>query len=110
MHGLPEATLKAMRRNTWKPKLVDEPRGFYDGNASTVEAAYIDAWLACLYVADKYGDATLRKLFDAAAARPASDSLAQVDAAALQSELHTTQPAFTAAVRSYGIKLLAKVH
>jgi hypothetical protein len=109
MHGLPASTLAAMRRGTWRPQLVNEAQPFYGGDAAAVQAAYIDAWMACLYVADTSGDATLRRLYDTAAAQPDGQSLEQVNSTALAAVLHTNQTAFTASVRAYGLALIRRV-
>jgi hypothetical protein len=109
MHGLPTAAFRAMKHGTWRPKLVNEPAAFYNSNATAVDAAYVDAWLACLYVADHYGDATLRRLYDVAAAQPDSASMNEVDAAALSTVLRTDHASFTAAVRAFGVKLSRSV-
>lgn len=104
-HGVPPATAKAMQRGTWRPVLVTDPRQFYQGSSKAVEAAYIDSWIAALYVADRYGDATLRRLYRTAAAQPESASWAEVEAVALRTVLQTDRERFTAAVRAYGIDL-----
>lgn len=108
-HGLPTATFRAMRRGTWRPTLVSDSATFYDSDAAAVEEAYTDAWLACLYVANRYGDATLRRLYDVEAQQSVDAPLETVDAVALQTVLHTDKTTFTAAVRSYGLGLSKRV-
>jgi len=104
-HGLPRSTAARMAAGTWKPKLVVDSRSFYGGSSDTVEDAYVDGWLACLYVADTHDDATLRRLYDVAAAQPAGADWSTVEASALRTVLHTDRAAFTEAVRQYGIGL-----
>jgi len=104
-HGVPPTTGQAMRRGTWRPVLVIDPDAFYRGASRTVEAAYTDGWVAALYVADRYGDATLRRLYEVACAQPDDASDEQVEAFALRTVLKTDHAGLTAAVRAYGIKL-----
>ncbi|HEX2807616.1 MAG TPA: hypothetical protein VHN80_15745, partial [Kineosporiaceae bacterium] len=108
-HGLPSTTFRAMRKGTWHPNLVSDSATFYDSDAAAVEEAYTDAWLACLYVANRYGDATLRHLYDVEAKQSADVPLETVDAVALQTVLHTDKTTFTAAVRRYGLALSKRV-
>jgi hypothetical protein len=104
-HGVPPATAQAMRRGRWRPVLVTGAGAFYRGTSRAVEDAYTDGWIASLYVADRYGDATLRRLYHVACAQPESAGEAEVDKVALRAVLDTDHEAFTAAVQAYGIKL-----
>lgn len=104
-HGVSEATAGAMLDGSWRPRLVNDGHAFYEGTSQSVEDAYIDGWIAALYVADRYGDATLRRLYQAACDQPGSDGWDEVDEAALRRVLGTDHKAFTAAVRSYGVRL-----
>jgi len=104
-HGLTTAATQALRRRTWTPQLLNDRASFYSGNAGEVAAGYLDGWIASLYVADRYGDAALRRLYDTAATQPAAASWDAVDAAALRAVLGTDHAHFVAAVRSYGVAL-----
>jgi hypothetical protein len=104
-HGLTTAALQQMRKGSWRPRLVADREGFYTGTAAEVAAGYLDGWIACLYVADRYGDARLRRLYDAAASQPAGASWDAVEASALRSVLGTDRAGFVQAVRRYGIGL-----
>jgi hypothetical protein len=105
VHGLSESTAKAMKRGTWTPQLVNDASSFYGSDAETVENAYLDAWIACLYIADHYGDQALRRMYDTASAQPPGASLEEVEAATLKAVLKTDRATFQAAVRSYGTGL-----
>jgi hypothetical protein len=105
MHGLTAQAVREMRKGTWQPTLLDDRESFYSGTADAVSAGYLDGWIACLYVADRYGDATLRRLYDTAASQPASARWDAVDGAALRTVLNTDHAGLAGAVRSYGLGL-----
>ena len=45
------------------PRCSDR-RGFYTGSESAVDEHYNSAFITCLYIADHYGDAALRRLYE----------------------------------------------
>ncbi|HEY6798113.1 MAG TPA: hypothetical protein VI248_25835 [Kineosporiaceae bacterium] len=104
-HGLTEELALAMRGGSWQPRLLDDRDQFYSGTAEVVSAGYLDAWIACLYVADRYGDAALRRLYDTAASQPTAASWDAVDDSALREVLQTDHAGLLAAVRGYGLAL-----
>jgi hypothetical protein len=78
---------------------------FSSGSADAVALNYARGWLACLYVADRYGDAVLRRLYDQMAMFPEDEPLDVVQNAVLRQVLHQNTAQFTAAVRAYGVRL-----
>ena len=57
--------MSATAKGTWKPS----PRrgdGFYTGSEKVVDERYNSAFITCLYIADHYGEATLRRLYEQA--------------------------------------------
>ncbi|MFC4906829.1 hypothetical protein [Actinomadura gamaensis] len=68
-------------------------RGDFDGASGRLSQAYQEAWLACRMVADRYGEATLVRLYRAAGREP--------EAAALRRVLGIPPDAFTADWRDY---------
>jgi hypothetical protein len=104
-HGLTKQAAQQMRRGTWSPKLLNDRQAFYAGTETAVAAGYLDGWVASLYVADRYGDAALRRLYETAAAQPAAASWDAVEAEALRAVLRTDHAGLTEAVRRYGLGL-----
>jgi hypothetical protein len=95
------ALVRAIRRGTWAPRLEVESLEFDPTiDADRAAAAQADAFLACLYVADRYGDVALRQLVDAASAEPVVDTAAN-EARALRTVLHTDRKHFVAALRTW---------
>jgi hypothetical protein len=103
--GLRKDTWAQLKRGTWKPSLVAGDDEFYAGNEATVDNAYTSAWFTCLYIADHYGEATLRALYTAATAQPQGQTQDQVEAAALSSVLHTDRASLLTATRTYARSL-----
>ncbi|MCP2338505.1 basic secretory family protein [Actinomadura rupiterrae] len=68
-------------------------RADFDGASGRLSQAYQEAWLACRMVADRYGEATLVRLYRAAGREP--------EAAALRRTLGLSPDAFTADWRDY---------
>lgn len=103
-----------LRAHAWQPALING-RGFYSGTADAVQQRYDGAFLACLYVGDHYGEATLRKLYAAAFAGPEvrqTDGAAHVEAdatRALQSVLHMNHTTFEAKVAAYAEALYSAI-
>ncbi len=52
-----KAVRRALEKGTWEPELVVTPEGFYAGDESAVGDHYFDAFVALLYVQDRYGAA-----------------------------------------------------
>lgn len=59
------ASLASMQRGTWRPRLA---RGadLYRGSEDAVDGAYDSAFVTCLYIADRYGESALRRLYERA--------------------------------------------
>jgi hypothetical protein len=105
--GLPEQTWTELRRGTWKPTLVADPATFYEGSGKRVSAAYTTAWLTCLYIADRFGERSLTKLYSAAAAAT-SDNPDVVEAAILVGVLKTGRGPLLSGVRSYAKRIRSR--
>jgi hypothetical protein len=103
--GLPESLWKPLRSRSWRPTLIADDADFYDGSGEEVGTAYANAWLTCLYVADRYGMARLRALYRAAAGRPDTESAAQVEQVVLRSVLKTDQATLRSQVGTFGHEL-----
>ncbi len=55
-----------MEEGTWRPSLERGPR-FYSGTDEAVDGAYDSAFVTCLFIADRYGERALRRLYERAA-------------------------------------------
>ncbi len=99
--GLPGPIWQQLRRNTWKPTLITEGADFYKGTNAEVATAYTDSWLTCLYIAAHYGEASLFRLYSAAAAAPPGQHPAVTEKAVLRSVLKTDRARLTRAVTEY---------
>jgi hypothetical protein len=99
--GLRKDTWTQLKRGTWKPSLVSGDDEFYAGSEATVDNDYTTAWFTCLYIADHYGEATLRALYAAATAQPAGQTQDQVETAAIRSVLHADRATLLSATRTY---------
>ena len=108
-HGLTATAADQLRHGTWHPQLVVDRDAFYAGTSEAVSALYLDGWIAALYVADRYGDAVLRRLYDDEASRPTSQSWDAVDTGALHAVLGTDHAGFTESVRRYAQALYRQV-
>lgn len=106
--GLPRATWTQLRRGTWKPTLVVEPSEFYGGSAEHVAATYTTAWLTCMYIADRYGEQALAKLYRAAGKAPAEDDPEAVEAAILKSVLKTDRAKLSRGTTSYARRIRSR--
>ncbi len=99
--GLPGPIWQQLRRNTWKPTLITDGADFYQGTNAKVASAYTDSWLTCLYIAAHYGEASLFRLYSAAAAAPPGQDPAVTEKAVLRSVLKTDRATLTRAVTEY---------
>jgi hypothetical protein len=75
-HGLTSAEVSATLRGTWRPTLLDAA-DFYAGSAGAVDEHYDSAFITCLYIADRYGEPTLRRFYERAARRGGPAALSQ---------------------------------
>jgi hypothetical protein len=95
-HGLTSAEVSATARGTWRPTLV-EGHGFYAGSEKAVDERYNSAFITCLYIADHYGEARLRLLYEQAHRGGERQILRQV--------LHTDRAHLIAAAGAYATTL-----
>jgi hypothetical protein len=111
-YGLDGATLRALKAGTWSPRLELDPAVLTGpaalsspGRSGTV-AARDAAFLTCLYVADRFGDATLSRLVGRASDQGAT-RLAAAEEVALTAVLHTDRTRLAAAVAAWARTLTA---
>jgi hypothetical protein len=95
-HGLTSAEVAATASGRWRPSLLGRP-AFYSGSEAAVDEHYNSAFITCLYIADRYGEAALRRLYE--------DSARTTEAAALSRVLHTTRGRLVPAVGAYASTL-----
>jgi hypothetical protein len=95
-HGLTATEVSSTADGRWRPTLLDR-RDFYTGSESAVDEHYNSAFITCLYIADHYGDAALRRLYERSAGT--------TEAAALSQVLHTTRGRLVRAVGGYAAGL-----
>jgi len=95
-HGLTSGEVSATARGTWRPTLV-EGYGFYAGSEKAVDERYNSAFITCLYIADHYGEASLRQLYEQAHRSSETQVLRQV--------LHTDRTHLIAAAGAYATTL-----
>jgi hypothetical protein len=62
---------------------------------------YVEAWLACAYIADRYGEKTLRRFFTRVAANTDPTTVSEAEDAAFRSTLKTDRAAFLKGLTSY---------
>ena len=99
--GLTQAQWRGLRNGTFRLVLRTQPDSFYAGTNGQVSDAYTSAWFTCLYIADHYGEATLRRLYDRAAEDAITDSLAAAETDSLAEVLHTTRAKLIRSASSY---------
>lgn len=93
--GLPTATIAAeLAADPSAPRELPGPEDFRAGGAR-VPQAYQEAWLACRYIAERWGEPRLTALYRAALADPAT---------ALQRTLGVGEPELTTAWADYVIR------
>jgi hypothetical protein len=95
-HGLTAAEVTATAGGRWRPTLLARPE-FYTGSEAAVDEHYNSAFITCLYIADRYGERTLRRLYE--------ESARTTEAAALSQVLHTTRGRLVSAVGAYASML-----
>jgi len=91
--------VRAMRRGAWSPSLEVREQVF-EGSGTAAADANVGAAVTCLYIADHYGDAALRRLVDRAA-DPAATTAADSERRALAAVLHTDRRRLAAAVQGW---------
>jgi hypothetical protein len=95
-HGLTASEVASTASGRWRPTLLAHGE-FYSGSEAAVDEHYNSAFITCLYIADRYGDATLRRLYE--------DAARTTEAAALSRVLHTTRGRLVPAVGAYAATL-----
>jgi hypothetical protein len=95
-HGLTAAEVASTASGRWRPTLLARPE-FYRGSEAAVGERYNSAFITCLYIADRYGEPTLRRLYE--------ESARTTEAAALSRVLHTTRGRLVHAVGAYASTL-----
>jgi hypothetical protein len=108
-HGLTGSEVAGTAAGTWRPTLVTGS-GFYTGSEKTVDEHYNSAFITCLYIADHYGEAALRRLYTEAARPGASPVEAALlldddESRALRTVLHTDRGHLVTAVSAYATRL-----
>jgi hypothetical protein len=108
-HGLTRAEVGATLRGTWRPTL-DADTGFYGGSEKVVDEHYNSAFLTCLYIANRYGEKALRRLYERAAQLARGSPLAGVLVAtterdALRQVLGTDRPRLVKDVGAFASRL-----
>jgi hypothetical protein len=95
-HGLTSAEVASTATGRWRPTLLGR-RAFYNGSEAAVDEHYNSAFITCLYIADRYGESALRRLYE--------ESARTTEAAALSRVLHTTRGRLVPAVSAYASTL-----
>jgi hypothetical protein len=108
-HGLTAAEVTSTLRGTWRPTL-EAGTGFYGGSEKAVDEHYNSAFITCLYIADRYGEKTLRRLYERSAQLGGDSPLAGALAgttgrAALQQVLHTDEAHLARDVGAFATRL-----
>jgi hypothetical protein len=99
-HGLTATEVSSTARGRWRPTLL-AGSDFYRGSESAVDEHYNGAFITCLFIADRYGEAALRRLYEASART--------TEAAALSQVLHTTHARLVTAVGAYATTLRSRL-
>ena len=108
-HGLTRAEVGSTLSGAWRPTL-EADTGFYSGSEKAVDEHYNSAFITCLYIADRYGEKALRRLYERAAQLAAASPLADVlvattERAALQHVLHTDRAHLVKNVGAFATRL-----
>jgi hypothetical protein len=103
-HGLTRTEISSTQRGSWRPTLRTGGE-FYRGSGTAVDEAYNSAFITCLYIADHYGEATLRRLYQRAAALSDDEDEAAVEKKMLTDVLHTTRARLLVDVGAYASRL-----
>jgi hypothetical protein len=64
-HGLTRQEVGTTLNGTWRPALAAGSE-FYGGSENSVDEHYNSAFITCLYIAQRYGEKTLRRLYERA--------------------------------------------
>jgi hypothetical protein len=108
-HGLTRAEVASTLSGTWRPVLA-AGADFYRGNEGSVDEHYNSAFITCLYIADRFGEKTLRRLYERAA-QLAGDSplagalVATTQRVALRDVLNTDETHLAKDVGAYAARL-----
>jgi hypothetical protein len=108
-HGLTREEVGTTLNGTWRPTLAAGSE-FYSGSENAVDEHYNSAFITCLYVADRYGEDTLRRLYERAGQlagnSPSAPALvATTERAALRDVLHTDRAHLATDVGAYAARL-----
>jgi hypothetical protein len=95
-HGLTAAEVASTATGSWRPTLLGRLQ-FYSGSEAAVDEHYNSAFITCLYIADRYGEPALRRLYEEAARTNETTALSRV--------LHTTRGRLVLAVGAYASTL-----
>ena len=98
--GLPRQLWSDLRKSSYRPDLVTDHAYFYGGTSDEVDRRYSDSWFAALYIADTYGEATLRAFYEKAT-DPAYAGPAAREEVALRTVLNTDRATFVKRVGEY---------
>ncbi|WP_088320494.1 hypothetical protein [Kineosporia sp. R_H_3] len=101
--GLDDATWRAVRRGTWTPRLVGAASD--NTTAAQIAAAEDSAWLACLFIADRYGEQRMQESWEAVARRR---DYGEAKERAAFTALGTTRAAFVRDLRVWTRRLVAR--
>ena len=96
-----------LRSGSHRIGLPRSPGDFYNGTSQQVGYRYTDAWFAVLYIADRHGEAKLRR-FVVRARCPEDASTKEIraaEAAALREVLGTDRARFLRDVRAYAMRV-----
>ncbi len=108
-HGLTRAEVATTLRGTWRP-VLEAGTGFYRGNEASVDEHYNSAFITCLYIVDRYGEKTLRRLYERSAQLAGTSPLAgalvaSTEKTALKEVLKTDKARLTKDVGAYATRL-----
>jgi hypothetical protein len=108
-HGLTRAEVGSTLTGSWRPTL-EADTGFYRGSEKAVDEHYNSAFITCLYIADRYGEKALRRLYERSAQLAGNSPLAGVlvastERAALRQVLRTDRGQLAKDVGAYATRL-----
>jgi hypothetical protein len=108
-HGLTSAEVDSTLNGSWRPTL-EADTGFYGGSEKAVDEHYNSAFITCLYIADRYGEKGLRRLYERSAQlagdSPLADALVgSTERAALKQVLHTDHAHLVEDVAAFATRL-----
>jgi hypothetical protein len=108
-HGLTTAEVSSTQRGTWRP-VLEPGSGFYGGSEASVDEHYNSAFITCLYIADRYGERTLRRLYERAGQLAGNSALAgalvaTTEKTVLREVLRTDRARLAQSVGAYATRL-----